>query len=615
MIKIKNYRCLNSLDDTWFVWKLNPDLNLLIGPNGAGKTTIVDAIDIVLNSDGRTNRSLVSEYDFPLCNINKRIEIETTLIELGPALSLFETFIQYFDPDTMEPIDEEDRVPDDSKDLKGIILKFEAYRDPDDGEIKWQWIFPKYLPTEHENSPEISRKQHEALGYFRIRPFISEGAFTLGQYSALGRHLRKLNYKLGNLPDRIKPTYKLPECIINKCKCETCDDKDNCLNMNDDPDSVLAIGKLLQNITRHAQNMLGTGAWNDMDGSLGPRFGGLQSSLAAITLGLRNENDDLVSFIPFEKLSAGEKYALSFSLATTQIPGSQPPIILMEEPETALYPSAIGQILNRVQQTNLPQIIMTTHSESVVRRFSINHVYVMNSTKKLPERLDGSIQNSQDKRELECLIMPGKSSALFADKILIVEGAYDAIVSGELDRLATKIEGIQPSFASKNWIIYDASCASNIKSRADLLKKLGKRVCVLFDADEEGIRNANICKDLFPTFTYKSTQNTDITLELALYYGLPETDRSEIFVQIKNDQQCQSCPMNNDIKKCLKMIGGCPLGRNKEIVKSSMRILCLSKYHDNLSFPNAFSNLLSIIDTTKEGAISELEVDYVANGK
>ncbi len=160
------------------------------------------------------------------------------------------------------------------------MIKFEACKDEDDGEIKWKWFYTKYEPTEYEDYPEVSRKQHDSLGYFRIRPVVSDGAFTLGQYSALGRHLRKLNYKLGKLPDRIKPTHKLPECILNMDECDTCEHKDNCENISPDLNETRSIGKLLQEITSNAENMLGSGSWNEVSGSLGPRFGGLQSSLS-----------------------------------------------------------------------------------------------------------------------------------------------------------------------------------------------------------------------------------------------------------------------------------------------------------------------------------------------
>jgi len=94
-IRVKNFRCYpENENNQWGVeFSPNPDLNLLIGPNGAGKTALLDAIDIVMNVEGRTNQSLISEYDFPACNTSKKICIEIVLTDIGQALSEFESDI------------------------------------------------------------------------------------------------------------------------------------------------------------------------------------------------------------------------------------------------------------------------------------------------------------------------------------------------------------------------------------------------------------------------------------------------------------------------------------------------------------------------------------------
>lgn len=612
-VRLRNFRCFDMSNDEWFEWTLSQDMNLLIGPNGSGKTAIVDAIDLVLNCEGRTNRSLITEYDFPFCNLKKKIEIEVTLIEFGNLLSDFESFIQYIDSNSLNPIDEEERIPDDSRDKQALVIKFEAERDDEDGEIKWKWFFPKYGPTEFDDYKELTHKQHEALGYFRIRPTITEGAFTLGHYSALGRHLRKLNYKLGKLPDRIKPTYRMPECIINKTDCQSCDEKENCSNIVSESEPGITIGLLLNKIALKAVKMLGLSSWTGMQSSLGPRFGGLQSSLKAITLGLRpSEGNNLNSFIPFEKLSAGEKYALSFSLATTQIPGSQLPIIIMEEPETALFPSAIGQILSNLQSTDSSQVIMTSHSESVLRRFSIDHIFITGTTERLLFKLDEMISNQNERRGIEALIMPGKSSALFAEKVLIVEGAGEAIVSGELDRLAATLstqEIQQDSFASKNWTVFDAGGADHAKYNADLLHNLNKRVCILFDGDEIGRSNADITKKDYPTFIYNSGRGKDIPLELSLLFGLNSEAENMVLSEFQNHDECTTCSMKSDIRNCLKINGGCPLSRKSDTLKSEFQRICLEKYRETKTFPPAFLKLIEIVDKSTPGKVIEINVD------
>jgi DNA repair exonuclease SbcCD ATPase subunit len=58
-IKIRNFRCFPEKNGgSWGVqFRPNPHLSLLVGPNGAGKTAILDALDLVLNAENRSNQS------------------------------------------------------------------------------------------------------------------------------------------------------------------------------------------------------------------------------------------------------------------------------------------------------------------------------------------------------------------------------------------------------------------------------------------------------------------------------------------------------------------------------------------------------------------------------
>ena len=75
---------------------------------------------------------------------------------------------------------------------------------------------------------KLEKEQHEAIGYFRINPAISAGAFTLNQYSALGRHLRKLKYRLGKLPNSLRPELKPSTCGFKNNNCDNCKQKKDC---------------------------------------------------------------------------------------------------------------------------------------------------------------------------------------------------------------------------------------------------------------------------------------------------------------------------------------------------------------------------------------------------
>jgi len=560
-IRVKNFRCYTETGkEQWgLVFRPNHDLNLFIGPNGAGKTALLDAIDLVMNVHNRTNQSLISEYDFPLCDTTANMCIETVLTDIGHALGEFESDIQWIDPSDGEPVENKDIEIDDQKQSKAVIIRLEASLDPNDGEIKWRWILPKFPETEFEKPKELSRSQHRALGYFRIRPAISAGAFTLGQYSALGRHLRKLHYRLGKLPDYLRSEAKLPKCIIDNPNCKKCDYRSDCLP---DPDNVegkkekeTSIGLTLCKIVTDAKNLLGLHGWNELDTSLGPRYGGLRSNLSALTLGLRTDKSDDANFIPFERLSAGEKYALSFSLAKAQLPGDSPPVIIVEEPETALYQSALAKLMGDLQATpsgKTPQVIVSSHSEGVLRCFSLKDVFILDH-KRAPKRVEEIINNQTPAKELmariETLIMPGGSSALFADKILLVEGAQDTLVSGQLDRLAAKTSAENKnnnykSFASLGWCVFESAKASNAIHFVNLFSVFGKKVAVLFDGDGAGKTAAEDTKGLCPTFIYKNNKGGNPEIEDALLLGLPEDDQKIVLDGYHDDIECVNCEKN-----------------------------------------------------------------------
>ncbi|MFA7463248.1 MAG: ATP-binding protein, partial [Anaerovoracaceae bacterium] len=99
-IKIRNFRCFPEKNGgSWGVqFRPNPHLSLLVGPNGAGKTAILDALDLVLNAENRSNQSLITEYDFTNCDTSKPIYIEVSLVDLGEIRGEFVSDVQWIDP-------------------------------------------------------------------------------------------------------------------------------------------------------------------------------------------------------------------------------------------------------------------------------------------------------------------------------------------------------------------------------------------------------------------------------------------------------------------------------------------------------------------------------------
>ena len=226
--------------------------------------------------------------------------------------------------------------------------------------------------------------------------------------------------------------------------------------------------------------------------------------------------------------------------------------------------------------------------------------------------LSDYLTNGIKRMDLASLIMPGRTSALFAEKIIIAEGAMESIVSGELDRLSGMISSSKTkmeSFADKKWCFFDAGGVPHVKEKANALNKLGKRVVLLYDGDTDGLEAAGSSKGDYPTFIYKHQTETEPTLELALLYGLDYAKQTNAIKAFQSFPECQSCTAYQaKINNCLKK-NGCPLPDKPSELKAKLAYFCLDEYKKAKNFPPAFKSLLEQIDSAEPGKVIELKIE------
>lgn len=600
VVRVSNFRCVGGLDNNGnypLVFEPTDNLNLLIGPNGAGKTTLTKAIDLVLNADGRQATGLISEYDFHCGDMERRVQIEIVLTEIGTAQQYFESDMQFFDPCDWIPIhDKENAVSEGVEPVAGILIRFEAWWDHDDGEIRWHWVLPKLPVTEIHPLKELSREQNRAIPYFRIDRNTSPGAFTLSQGSSLGRYLRRKNFALGNQPDQVLPALGKAGCALTDESCHDCEEKIEC------------IGPELLKLFQHVRDITGGTERNGLVPSAGARFGDNRSRLAATTIGLRNDpSREGEAFIPFGHLSSGERYALAFALATQRIATGEAPIIIAEEPETALYPAAVGKTLAELRN-GAAQALVTSHSEAVLRYFALDQVFIMSRDGcivKLDTALTDSGVTGGVRQDVERMMMPGEASALFADKVMIVEGPAEAIVSGEVERLCASIS--DSSFlAEMGWTALSVHGVRNMTDYANMLSALGIRLVALVDGDTDGIDAAEEISKVIPTFTYKATGIAQPVLEDALLYGLPDPARAEVLSLYYADSLCQGCSEGNETARCWSQ--QCK-GKKGPRHKHRLQRTCLAKYRELKIMPPALESLAKLIDKAVPGVVISLPVN------
>jgi hypothetical protein len=316
---------------------------------------------------------------------------------------------------------------------------------------------------------------------------------------------------------------------------------------------------------------------------------------------LRHNSDLNQAFIPFDRLSAGEKYALSFALAKAQIPGERPPVIIMEEPETALYPSAISVLLRDVQSIpsgKEPQVIVSSHSEAVLRCFIPDDIFIIEKGHS-PQKLMDAVRNINPSKghfqKPEYLIMPGGPSVLFADKVLVMEGARDIIISGHLDRIAAKYAAVSAcphiSFAMKGWCVFHAFGADQIMDCIRMFQTLGKKTAAVFDGDDTGRKYRKKSKISVQPSCIVPAITSNRRLRRHYWQACRPMMQNKSSLSLTIVRMSPWCTK----KSMLDNGGKCPKG-SKDDRKNLLQNLCLEAYEKQNLFPSAFKNLLQQID-------------------
>ncbi len=96
--------------------------------------------------------------------------------------------------------------------------------------------------------------------------------------------------------------------------------------------------------------------------------------------------EDSGNRFPAHMVSDGTIYALCLLVAVlTRV--KQPGITIIEEPERGLHPKAISELIGFIREHVNPHhpIILTTHSESVVRSLELEELYLSVNLKAKPK--------------------------------------------------------------------------------------------------------------------------------------------------------------------------------------------------------------------------------------
>lgn len=178
--------------------------------------------------------------------------------------------------------------------------------------------------------------------------------------------------------------------------------------------------------------------------------------------------------IPFRLKGKGSKRLLSLAIQLTLTDPSG--IILIDEIEQGLEPDRVMHLVNVLSKETQRQIIITTHSNSVMVELPCTALFIMRKGAGGLLHVEGELQGCIRK-------IP---EAFFAAKVLVCEGATEVGFCKSLD--AKREKDGKPSAACSGVFIADGT-GNNLKSYVQAFRALGYPTALLCDSDTDDINN------------------------------------------------------------------------------------------------------------------------------
>ncbi|MFZ4892861.1 ATP-dependent nuclease [Plantibacter sp. Mn2098] len=125
--------------------------------------------------------------------------------------------------------------------------------------------------------------------------------------------------------------------------------------------------------------------------------------------------------VAVESLGAGLQSVLTMAVAQLSLASDSRQLLLLEEPEAFLHPSAQRTIAQQIFGRARTQTIATTHSSAILAEVSPSDVVVLRSHAAYPAAAVSGIQDAKDRYFLSSLVSLG----MFDRSLLLVEGPGD----------------------------------------------------------------------------------------------------------------------------------------------------------------------------------------------
>lgn len=457
-IELQNWRCAESLSVT-----LEP-LTALVGPNGAGKTAILEAIDLILGPRWPGMSSVNVPRDFYAHDTSRDLRIACN-----------------FDP----PLAHED-IKKDIHEIVSLEFRCQPYKrrtkKAEAGDLH-----DDFLPlTSVGERPMVATKwpkgQPPVFEPLRVSSKLRDQsrALTITDRRSVALHgTGRRGSALASLLDVARREYRRDETGARTAFKQGYEQALGALRT----DSVQDIEATIADTAKQMLGFLGRRAVGDMEIAFG--FADPANPFSSLTVMCKE--GDLV--LPAESMGLGIQSAIVVGIfEALRQQQANVGTVLIEEPEMYLHPQAqryFYRLLREMVDDGRCQVIYTTHSPifADMTRFR--------SARLLKKPAGGStrvswvskksdreyLQEQVDRRKLDQYMDPTASEALFARRVLLVEGHGDNLAA----QLVARQLGLDLDAEGLSVIACGGKAA--IPFFARMCRSLGIRCFVLHDED------------------------------------------------------------------------------------------------------------------------------------
>ncbi len=422
-IEINNFRGIKHAS---VIFPQDTRIVCLIGAGDSGKSTLLTAIEWALWPSWSL---IVTDTDFYNCVTTSPIEITVSITELPTELIKEDKFGLYLRDFEKARQGGEDEPTDNGITILTIQLTIDDSLEP-----KWNVI------TNRTDSKSISQKDRRLLS-FGVVGFDHEKDFQWGR----GSILQKYADSRETLHNAF--THAMRVAVENT--------------------SLKELDLMIPTL-KEVGNQYGVGFNGEIHNRLLMQNGSYSTDVGVF--------EDKV---PFSQRGLGSKRLLSIGMNVNAYDNGT--LVLIDEIETGLEPYRISALINqfRNQFKEHGQLIMTTHSRSVICECSINELAVVNliggelalQALNKVEDINGDVQG----------LIRGEPDCFLCRRIIVCEGKTEIGLLRSFDEFLFKQNGTR--FAHFGVGIAYGGGGDKFFKLAKLLKKCGYDVSILMDSD------------------------------------------------------------------------------------------------------------------------------------